>query len=241
MGKEVRQKFDELKKYDTASITNVVASYPSDKELCLGLYNPWTCNWYTDQSIKCMFPELGPRAGYAVTVQYGLPDPCYKRLSFADVLKAIEASPKPVIVIMKQNLPDEIKNKNGLSGGNMTTAMKALGCVGVVTDGPSRDMQEIRDMDFQYMLTGVCAGHGDFAVEAINVPVSVCGMDVAPGEIIHMDENGACKFPGESLDDVLELSEKLLAIEVERMDKMRKSTSAKQIINILNGFEGTDG
>lgn len=240
MSKDIVEKFEELKKYDTASITNVVASYPGDRELCLGLYNPWTCSWYTDQSIKCMFPELGPRAGYAVTVQYGLPDPAYKRLSFSDVLRAIEASPKPVIVVMQQKLPEHIKNKNGLSGGNMTTAMKALGCVGVVTDGPSRDMQEIREMDFQYLLTGVCAGHGDFAVEAVNVPVSVCGMDVAPGEIIHMDENGACKFPADRLDEVLALSKRLLELETVRMGKMRKSSSADKIIDILNGFEGTD-
>ena len=36
-------------------------------------------------------------------------------------------------------------------------------------------------MKFQYMLTGVTAGHGAQAVQAINVPVSVGGMDVAPG------------------------------------------------------------
>ena len=35
----------ELRKYDTPSITNVVATYPGNP-LCLGLYNPWTENWY---------------------------------------------------------------------------------------------------------------------------------------------------------------------------------------------------
>ncbi len=95
-----------------------------------------------------MFPEIGPKAGYAVTVRYGMPDARFERLDFGDVLRAIDASPKPVIVVMEQALPEHIKNKNGLSGGNMTTAMKRLGCVGVVSDGPSRDMHEIRDMDF---------------------------------------------------------------------------------------------
>ena len=33
------------------------------------------------------------------------------------------------------------------------------------------------------------------AVQSVNVPVSVGGMDVAPGDLIHMDENGAVKFP----------------------------------------------
>ena len=47
------QLFAELRKIDTPTITNVVATYPKNP-LCLGLYNPWTENWYTDTSIRCM-------------------------------------------------------------------------------------------------------------------------------------------------------------------------------------------
>ena len=46
-----------LKNFDTPSITNVVATYPNHP-LCLGLYNPWRENWYTDQSLRCMYPAL---------------------------------------------------------------------------------------------------------------------------------------------------------------------------------------
>ena len=224
---------EQLVRYDTASITNVVASYPGDKTGCLGLYNPWTVNWYTDQRIRCIFPEIGPRVGYAVTVRYGMPDAHFNRLSFGDVLRAIDASPKPVIVVMEQALPEHIKMKNGLSGGNMTTAMKRMGCVGVVSGGPSRDMNEIRDMDFQYLLTGVCPGHGDFQIDAINVPVSVCGMDVAPGEIIHMDENGACKFPADKSAQVLELVSKLCAEEAEHMKRMHEAACVEDLVDIF--------
>jgi len=91
----------ELERYDTPSITNVVATYPSD-ELCLGLYNPWTVNWYTDQTIKCMYPALGARVGYAVTCIYGLPDPSFNRLSFMDVAGALDASPQvPPGILMR--------------------------------------------------------------------------------------------------------------------------------------------
>ena len=114
------QELKKLEQFDTPSITNVVATYPEDQELCLGLYDPWAANWYTDQSVKCMYPELGRRAGYAVTVVYGPVDANFKRRSFDDVLRAIDASPKPVIVCIKQDFPEEIKNKNGLCGGNMT-------------------------------------------------------------------------------------------------------------------------
>ena len=93
--------FDALTKVDTPTITNVVATYPNAKT-CLGLYNPWTENWYTDQSIRCMYPELGRTVGYAVTCVYGLPDPNYARLSFMDVLEALEASKKPTILIIQR-------------------------------------------------------------------------------------------------------------------------------------------
>ena len=74
--------FAELRKIDTPTITNVVATYPKNP-LCLGLYNPWTENWYTDTSIRCIYPSMGAIVGHAVTCVYGLPDPNYSgRLSF---------------------------------------------------------------------------------------------------------------------------------------------------------------
>jgi len=155
---------EELRNFDTPSITNVVATYPQNP-LCLGLYNPWTENWYTDQSIHCVYPELGRTVGYAVTCVFGLPDPDYARLSFMDVIDALDASKKPTILVFQQKFPAEIAGKVGLSGGNMTTAMKAVGCVGALSNGPSRDLDEIRPMKFQYMLSGVTAGHGAVLVD----------------------------------------------------------------------------
>lgn len=218
----------ELRDYDTPSITNVVATYP-DHPLCLGLYNPWTENWYTDQSVRCMYPELGRTVGYAVTCVYGLPDPGFSRLTFVDVVDALDASPKPTILVLQQKFPPEIAGKVGLSGGNMTTAMKAVGCVGVVSNGPSRDLDEIRPMGFQYILSGVTAGHGPMAVRAVNVPVSVAGMDVSPGEIIHMDENGAVKFPAERLAAVLQNVRALQQEEAARMARLREAKDAAQV------------
>jgi regulator of RNase E activity RraA len=223
-----------LRSFDTPSITNVVATYPTNP-LCLGLYNPWTENWYTDQSIRCMYPKLGAMAGYAVTCVYGLPDPNYSRLSFMDVVDALDASPKPTILVLQQKFPPQLAGKIGLAGGNMTTAMKAVGCIGCVSNGPSRDIDEIRPMHFQYLLSGVTPGHGAMAVHAVNVPVSVAGMDVAPGEIVHMDENGAVKFPADKLAQVLERVKKLRDQEAERMGALQNATSAAEVRAIFAG------
>ena len=229
-----RQMLEELKNFDTPSITNVVATYP-DHPLCLGLYNPWSENWYTDQSIRCMYPELGRTVGYAVTCVFGMPDPGYSRLTFMDVVDALDTSDKPTILVLEQRFPKKISGKVGLAGGNMVSAMKALGCVGLISNGPSRDLDEIRPMKFQYMLTGAAAGHGDMAVHAVNVPVSVGGMDVAPGEVIHMDENGACKFPSDRIGEVLDNVTALQKEEEDRMGRLQAAGSAAEVRAIFAG------
>ena len=232
MSKE-KELLSKLKEYDTPSVTNVVATYP-ENPLCLGCYNPWTQNWYTDQSIRCMYPELGPLVGYAVTCVFGMNDPNYSRLTFKDVIDVLGQSKKPTILIIKQKFPPEIAGKVGLSGEIMTIALKSIGCVGVISDGPSRDIDAIRKMKFQYMLTGVTAGHGSMAVHAINTPVSVGGMDIASGDIVHMDENGACKFPANKLEDVVNNLEELIREEKAIISALSKVKTAANIKAILD-------
>jgi len=224
-----QEMLEKLKGFDTPSITNIVATYPSNP-LCLGLYEPWGQNWYTDQSVHCIYPELGRTIGYAVTVVYSLPDPNFNRLTMRDLVEALAKSKKPSIIVIKQDFPPEILPKVGLCGGNMTTMFKACGAVGVVTNGPSRDIDEIRPMNFQYLMTGVTPGHGSMAIHAINVPVSVAGMDVAPGEIIHMDENGACKFPADKLAEVYKNVQELAKNEAESMGRVGALKSAEDVL-----------
>ena len=225
-----REMLEKLKGFDTPSITNVVATYPGNP-LCLGLYEPWRSNWYTDQSVHCIYPELGRLVGYAVTVVYSLPDPNFNRLTEdIDLVKALGKSKKPSIVVIEQDFPPEILPKVGLCGGNMTTMFKACGAVGVVTNGPSRDIDEIRPMNFQYLMSGVTPGHGGMAIKAVNVPVSVAGMDVAPGEIIHMDENGACKFPADRLAEVYKNVQELAKNEAESMGRVGTLKSAEDVL-----------
>ena len=116
------QLFAELRKIDTPTITNVVATYPKNP-LCLGLYNPWTENWYTDTSIRCIYPEMGAIVGYAVTCVYGMPDPNFAgRLAFRDVVDALDAMKKPTILVIQQKWPPELMKRAGLAG-EMTGAV----------------------------------------------------------------------------------------------------------------------
>jgi regulator of RNase E activity RraA len=177
-----------------------------------------------------MYPDLGAVVGYAVTCVFGLPDPNFpNRLSYMDVVDALHAARKPTILVIQQKWPAELMAKAGLVGELMATSMRSLGCVGLVSNGPSRDVDAVRRLGFQMLLGGVTAGHGELAVHAVNVPVSVGGMDVAPGEIVHMDENGAVKFPADKAEAVLTNARALLAGEDRRLEMLRKATTAEHV------------
>jgi regulator of RNase E activity RraA len=170
-----------------------------------------------------------------------LPDPNFpNRLSYMDVVDALHAARKPTILVIQQKWPAELMAKAGLVGELMATSMHSLGCVGLLSNGPSRDIDAVRRLRFQMLLGGVTAGHGEMAVHAVNVPVSVAGMDVAPGEIVHMDENGAVKFPADKADAVLANARTLLAEEDHQLGMLRKATTAKDVRAAFGGQSYSD-
>ena len=223
-----KKMLEKMRGFSTPSVTNVVATYP-DRPHCLGLYEPWRQDWYTDQSLRCLFPELGRTVGYAVTVVFSLPNPSYRRWSIIDWLEAIAKSKKPSILVIRQDFPPEILPRVGLCGGQISSAFKACGVVGVVTDGPTRDIDEIRPLGIQYLTSGVTPGHGEMAISAVNVPVTVARMAVAPGELIHMDENGAVKFPADRLADVCHNLDAFTAAESGRSEALLSAKTFAQV------------
>ena len=54
-------------------------------------------------------------------------------------------------------------------------------------------------------------------------------MDVAPGELIHMDENGAVKFPADRATDVLTNARAILEDEARRLELLRKAKTAAEV------------
>ena len=158
----------------------------------------------------------------------------FNRLGFSDILNAIAAVDGPVILAIKQNFPEHIRRRNGLLGGNMLTAYKKIGVCGILTDGPSRDLEEIRLLGIQCMFTGLSPAHGPFSVQAVNVPVSICGMDLCPGEIVHMDENGAVKFAENQLERIV-ANVALLSENEER--KKQAMLSAESVAELALAFQ----
>src|SRR5579864_4166004 len=92
----------ELKKFDTATICNVVATYPGS-DLCLKLYDAWRGEYYTDTSVRCIYPELGPVCGYAATAWYSEERPDYTKLDPWTLYDHFDRSRRPIIFVAKQS------------------------------------------------------------------------------------------------------------------------------------------
>lgn len=196
-----QQMFDKLCRFNTPSVGNVVASYPQHPH-CLGLYDPWYGRWYTDDSVVCLLPGSAPVVGHAVTVVFGLDDPRQPAASYIDFVDFLLKAPKPCIVVCEARFPAEVMCRAGIFGGQSGSLYKACGAVGLLTNSPVRDMDEIRSLGLQHIARGVTSGHGSLSLREFNVTVTVAGMEVGPGDIVHMDDNGACKFPANRLADV---------------------------------------
>lgn len=205
----------ELRKIDTPTVSNVVATYPKS-DICLKLYDAWYGHWYTDTTIRCIYPEMPPVVGYVATATFCEESHKYTGVGRWALPDHIEGSKKPVVLVAEQQFPPELANRVGLFGEMMTTQYKALGAVGVVTNGPMRDVDAIKPLDVQYFATGVTPAHGDMMLKAVGEPVTVGGMNVMPGDMVHMDMHGVVKFPPENMGEILERAKRLLESEAER-------------------------
>ena len=205
----------ELRKIDTPTISNIVATYPKS-DICLKLYDAWYGNWYTDMTIKCIYPNMGPVVGYVATVVYCKESEKYTGVGRWKLFEHINETRKPVVLVAEQQFPPELSNRVGLFGEMMTMQYKALNVAGVVTNGPMRDVDAIEPLGVQYFATGLTPAHGDMMIKAVGEPVSVGGMTVMPGDMVHMDMHGVVKFPSDKCGEILERAKKLLEEEAER-------------------------
>lgn len=80
-------------------------------------------------------------------------------------------------------------------GEVQSTIHKRLGCVGVVTNGHVRDLDEARPLGFHYFAGGVCVSHAYVHLVDFGGPVKVGGTVVRTGDLIHADKHGVLVVP----------------------------------------------
>ena len=149
--------------------------------------------------IMCVFPELEPMIGYAVTAVISADSPEGRRIQPPQWWEEILKIPEPRVAVIH----DIDNTVMGSFWGEVNANIhKALGCVGTVTDGSVRDLDEVREIGFHFFSSCVSVSHAYVHLVEVSTPVKVGGLVVKPGDLIQGDKHGVISIPKEIAKDV---------------------------------------
>jgi 4-hydroxy-4-methyl-2-oxoglutarate aldolase len=77
----------------------------------------------------------------------------------------------------------------------MATIHGRLGCVGAITNGCVRDLDEARSLGFHFFASGVCVSHAYVHQIDHGTPVEIGGVTVRDGDLLHADKHGVLVVP----------------------------------------------
>lgn len=149
--------------------------------------------------IKCVFPDLGPMIGYAVTAVITADSSEGPRIQAPDWWEQTQRLPGPKVVVIH----DIDRPVLGSFWGEVNSNIyKTLGCVGTVTDGSVRDLNEVKELGFHLFSSCISVSHAYVHLVEVNIPVQVGGLIVKPGDLIMGDQHGVISIPNEIARDV---------------------------------------
>jgi len=159
------------------------------------------------EEVRDFMPGFGAMVGYAVTLEVRPSDPEPMRQAEAprDYRAYVESVPGPKIVVVKDADSPEVI---GTYFGEVNAGLhRALGCVGIITDGGIRDVAEMAALGFKALARRLCVGHAYAWPVRWGHPVEVFGLTVRPGQLIHADQHGFMAIPEADQAGVLEATQ----------------------------------
>ena len=145
-----------------------------------------------------------------------------ERVPYEKLLAAYRhMSPGDVVVLATKG-----EVRSGVWGELLSTAARARGAVGAVTDGLTRDLEQIDLMDFAVFAQGTSPtdSAGRQAVQAFAERVVCGGVEVQPGDVVFGDAAGVVVIPAALADEAVQLAEEkhrgenVVRAELERGD-----------------------
>ena len=177
---------------------------------------------YTTMGVRCLFPERGALLGYACTAlimssQVAAPKRLVNRTDYWEYTKA---APGPKITVMQ----DVSESPAGAYFGEVNANIHlALGSLGIITNGVVRDVPEVSRTGFQVFARDLAVSHAYAHLEDFNRPVTVFGLTVRPGDLVHADEHGAVVIPHEIAREVAAASRAIEKAERVMIDLCQSS------------------
>ena len=205
-----RETLELLRKYDTPTVCNVIE-----------LFNVRPASsGYMNASIRACFPGLPPMVGFAFTATFrassSAGDDAYSSLE-EQIAMFAEAPCPPVVVFEDLDTP----SMAATFGEVMCTSYQAFGAAGLITSGAGRDLEQVGALQFPVFTNGTICSHGYPQIPSVQIPVTVGGVVITPGDLLHGDCNGVTTIPLDIAADVAEACESFVAAEKVIFDYTR--------------------
>jgi len=169
---------------------------------------------FMDSSIWCMFPNLPPMAGYAVTARFRTSEPPMTGRAYPDRTdwwSYLCTIPAPRVVVLEDM--DRHPGIGSCAGEVHAHIFKALGCGGLITNGAVRDLQAAESIGFCFFAGNVAVSQVYFHMLEFGVPVEVGNLKVRPGDLLHGDRHGVINIPASIARSVPATAAEVLALE----------------------------
>ena len=198
---------DELRTFDSATIANAIEPFKV-RDQTLG---------YVGSNVRALFPnKQEPMVGYAVTAKGDSTTYARRRdpaLQFG-LWEAMDASFRPSVVVIQDSGNNPSKSCH--CGDVMGTLIRALGGIGLVTDGGVRDLPEVEALGLHYFARGPVVAHGTAVIYDAGEPVVIDGVPIKTGDLLHGDVNGLVTIPAEIAGEVADAAREVIADETRR-------------------------
>ncbi len=209
------------------------------------IYNGWeqitshdrTKGFFNLEETRDFMPQMGPMVGYAVTVicEPGNPKHKQNKNALSEYREYLSTIPSPKIVVVQDlDKPNHVGSFWGEVNANVH---RALGCVGTITDGCIRDVDEMTNAGFKAIASRMCVGHAYSTPVAWGEPVKVFGCKVKPGNLIHADKHGFLVVPEEDMDALYDASSFMDANECNTVIAAARSASGKGHAEVLQDLK----
>lgn len=165
---------------------------------------------------QCMFPDMRPSVGYAVTATFrSSMTPVTGRCYFdrSDWWSYVAAQPEPRFLVLQD--VDKTPGFGALFGEIHANICVALGCCALLTNGAVRDIPAIRASGLQAFAGSVSVSHAYAHIVAFGEPVEIGGLRIAPGDLLHGDRHGVLSIPSGIAAEVPTVAAEILDIEKE--------------------------
>ena len=208
------------------------------------IYNGW--EQITSQDIAAdafnlepttdFMPQMGPMIGRAVTMMIEPSNPVHKQSYDARAYREYIASiPGPKIVVVQDlNKPNFVGSTWGEVNSN---THRALGCVGTITDGCIRDLDEMTNAGFKALAARLCVGHAHWCPVRWNCEVKVFGRRIQPGQLIHADKHGFLAIPPEDESRLLKAAQFMDQNECETVIPAARNTTGLTLPELLDQLD----